>query len=191
MLLALAVIAVIASGALAAVYVLTKGSIDQVNEEKTQTAMTNVLPNFDGTTEKVEIQARESDKTPVAVNLAYNKDGSLFGAAVETYTDKAFGGTFTIMVGFDTTGVIIGTAVIKAAETPGLGDKIKTEKFSGQFVEKKLRPWDAPLAVTKDQGQVDAITAATISSRAYCDAVNRAAEAYKKVLDQKKKGATK
>ena len=95
------------------------------------------------------------------------------------------------MVGFDTTGVIIGTAVIKAAETPGLGDKIKTEKFSGQFVEKKLRPWDAPLAVTKDQGQVDAITAATISSRAYCDAVNRAAEAYKKVLDQKKKGATK
>ena len=49
MLLALAVIAVIASGALAAVYVLTKGSIDQVNEEKTQTAMTNVLPNFDGT----------------------------------------------------------------------------------------------------------------------------------------------
>lgn len=191
MLLALAVIAVIASGALAAVYVLTKGSIDQVNEEKTQTAMTNVLPNFDGTTEKVEIQARESDKTPVAVNLAYNKDGSPFGAAVETYTDKAFGGTFTIMVGFDTTGVIIGTAVIKAAETPGLGDKIKTEKFSGQFVEKKLRPWDAPLAVTKDQGQVDAITAATISSRAYCDAVNRAAEAYKKVLDQKKKGATK
>ena len=191
MLLALAVIAVIASGALAAVYVLTKGSIDQVNEEKTQTAMTNVLPNFDGTTEKVEIQARESDKTPVIVNLAYNKDGSLFGAAVETYTDKAFGGTFTIMVGFDTTGVIIGTAVIKAAETPGLGDKIKTEKFSGQFVEKKLRPWDAPLAVTKDQGQVDAITAATISSRAYCDAVNRAAEAYKKVLDQKKKGATK
>ncbi len=191
MLLALAVIAVIASGALAAVYVLTKGSIDQVNEEKTQTAMTNVLPNFDGTTEKIEIQARESDKTPVIVNLAYNKDGSLFGAAVETYTDKAFGGTFTIMVGFDTTGVIIGTAVIKAAETPGLGDKIKTEKFSGQFVEKKLRPWDAPLAVTKDQGQVDAITAATISSRAYCDAVNRAAEAYKKVLDQKKKGATK
>lgn len=191
MLLALAVIAVIASGALAAVYVLTKGSIDQVNEEKTQMAMTNVLPNFDGTTEKVEIQARESDKTPVIVNLAYNKDGSPFGAAVETYTDKAFGGTFTIMVGFDTTGVIIGTAVIKAAETPGLGDKIKTEKFSGQFVEKKLRPWDAPLAVTKDQGQVDAITAATISSRAYCDAVNRAAEAYKKVLDQKKKGATK
>lgn len=187
MLLALAVIAVVAAGALAGVYVLTKDAIDKEQQKKSQTAMEQVLPKFQGTTEAVPVQARQGDKNDVTVNLAYNNDGSLFGAAVETYTDKAFGGSFTIMVGFDAEGTIIGTAVVKAAETPGLGDKIKTEKFNGQFAKKQLRPWDVDggLSVTKDGGQVDAITAATISSRAFCDAVNRAAEAYQKVLNQK------
>lgn len=188
MLLSLTVIAVVAAAALGGVYALTKGSIDKVQADKTQKAMQDVLPNFKGDIESIDVTAREKDKNPVKVNLAYNKDKSLFGAAVETYTDKAFGGTFTIMVGFDSEGTIIGTSVINAAETPGLGDKIKTEKFNGQFAEKKLNPQkakDGELKVTKEGGEVDAITAATISSRAFCDAVNRASEAYNKVLKQK------
>ena len=95
------------------------------------------------------------------------------------------------MVGFDAAGTIIGTSVIKASETPGLGDKIKTEEFSGQFAKKNINPKAAKfeIMVSKDGGEVDAITAATISSRAYCDAVNRAAKGYDMVL--KKKGVVK
>ena len=194
MLLALVVIAVVAAGALAGVYALTKDPIEQEKQKTVQKAMNDVLPKFDsknGKIETVNVTAKQGDKQDVTVNLAYNADGSLFGAAVETYTDKAFSGTFTIMVGFDAEGTIIGTSVIKASETPGLGDKIKTEEFSGQFAKKNMNPKAAKfdIMVSKDGGEVDAITAATISSRAFCDAVNRAAKGYDEVL--KKKGVTK
>lgn len=194
MLLALVVIAVVAAAALAGVYVLTKEPIENEKQKTVQKAMSDVLPNFDSGKGKIvseKVAAREGDKNEVTVNLAYNADNTLFGAAVETYTDKAFSGTFTIMVGFDAEGTIIGTSVIKAAETPGLGDKIKTPEFSGQFAAKNMNPKSMGfnISVTKDEGEVDAITAATISSRAYCDAVNRAAEGYDKVL--KKKGVIK
>lgn len=191
MLLALTVIAVVAAAALAAVYVVTKPAIEQQQQDKIQKAMMDVLPNFKGTTEAVKVFANKDDKSEVTVNLAKNTDGTLFGAAVETYTDKAFSGTFTIMVGFDAEGTIIGTSVISAAETPGLGDNIKSPGFSGQFAQKQMNPKnsDFELKVTKDGGEVDAITAATISSRAFCDAVNRAAKAYDTVLKQK--GAAK
>jgi len=193
MLLALTVIAVVAAAALACVYALTKEPIEQEKQKTEQKAMNDVLPNFDskkGKIEEVKVTCPD-DKQEVTVYLAYNADSSLFGAAVKTYTDKAFSGTFTIMVGFDAEGTIIGTSVIEASETPGLGDKIKTEEFSGQFASKKINPrsTDYGISVKKDGGDVDAITAATISSRAYCDAVNRAAEGYDLVL--KKKGVIK
>lgn len=191
MLLALTVIAVVAAAALAAVYVVTKPAIEQQQQEKIQKAMMEVLPGFKGKTESVKLLANQDDKSEVTVNLAYNADGSLFGAAVETYTDKAFSGSFTVMVGLDANGTIIGTSVINAAETPGLGDNIKSPAFSGQFAKNKMNPKnsDFDLKVKKDGGEVDAITAATISSRAYCDAINRAAKAYDTVLKQK--GAAK
>lgn len=190
MVLCLLLIAVAAASALAGVYMLTKPSIDQVEAQKKSDAMKAVLPNFKGETKLVPITL-EGDNAPVNVNLAYNVDGTLFGAAVETYTMKAFSGSFTIMVGFDTTGTILGTEVIKASETPGLGSNISNkEKFSGQFADNKLNPSKEQfqLKVKKDGGTVDAITAATISSRAFCDAVNRGAEAFELA---KKKGVSK
>lgn len=193
MLLALVVIAVVAAGALAAVYALTKDPIEKEQQRVRQEAIQKVLPNFKGDIKPESILAFQGDKQEITVNLAYNADGSLFGAAVETYTDKAFDGRFTIMVGFDSEGNTIGTSVIKASETPGLGDKIKTDEFAGQFKnkDKKINPKASQFAlkVVKDGGEVDAITAATISSRAFCDAVNRAAKGYDEVL--KKKGVTK
>lgn len=196
MLLALVVIAVVAAGALAAVYALTKDPIEEQQKKIVEEAIVNVLPGFDNQKGKIETEkliARDGDKQEVTVNLASNADGTIFGAAVETYTDKAFGGMFTIMVGFDAEGNVLGTSVIKAAETPGLGDKIKSDEFAGQFknTDKKINPKGSnfDIRVKKDGGEVDAITAATISSRAFCDAVNRAAKGYDKVL--KKKGVTK
>ena len=179
MIVSLALIAVLAAAALAGVYLLTKDSIDNVQAQKKQSALNAVLPGFDGSIIPVPTTV-PGDKDPVTVNVAVNKDNSLFGAAVETYTNKAFGGTFTLMVGFDADGNILGTEVIKAAETPGLGDKINKNKsnFAEQFVNMNPSAANFELKVKKDGGEVDAITAATISSRAYCDAVNRAAVAF-------------
>ena len=180
MILSLTLIAVLAAAALAGVYLLTKESIDNVQVAKKQSALNAVLPGFDGTIVPLPSLTLENEKDPVTVNVAVNKDNTLYGAAVETYTNKAFGGTFTLMVGFDADGNILGTEVIKAAETPGLGDKINKNKsnFAEQFVSMNPASVDYDLKVKKDGGEVDAITAATISSRAYCDAVNRAAKAF-------------
>lgn len=179
MIVSLVLIAALAAAALAGVYLLTKDSIDNVQAAKKQSALNAVLPGFDGEIVAVPTTV-PGDKDPVTVNVAVTKDNSLFGAAVETYTNKAFGGTFTLMVGFDVDGNILGTEVIKAAETPGLGDKINKNKsnFAEQFVSMNPAAAEFDLKVKKDGGEVDAITAATISSRAYCDAVNRAAKAF-------------
>jgi electron transport complex protein RnfG len=107
------------------------------------------------------------------------KGEEVLGTAVETFTNKGFSGEFKLMVGIDPDGSIIKIAVIKHAETPGLGDKMEQDKsdFHIQFMGKD--PASFNLAVTKDRGDVDAITASTITSRAYCDAVTRAFEAFK------------
>jgi electron transport complex protein RnfG len=97
------------------------------------------------------------------------------GVAVQTYTDDGFSGRFTLMVGFLPDGSISNIEVLEHKETPGLGTKMALPAFKDQFKGVKLS--DLPgekILVKKDGGQVDAITAATISSRAFCDAVNRA-----------------
>ena len=82
------------------------------------------------------------------------------------------------MVGFLPNGCIYNIEVLELKETPGLGTKMTEEKFKGQF--KNKNPKNFKLIVKKDNGDVDAITAATISSRAFCDAVQRAYNAFVK-----------
>lgn len=195
MILSLALIAVVAAGALAAVYLVTKPSIDEQKSAKKAAALEKVLPGFDlkkNGTEEVAVPVRNDKDTTkmdtVRVYMARQADGQLFGAAVESFTNKAFSGSFTIMVGFDNEGNILGSEVIAAAETPGLGDKIKDEgngSFRSQFPKMNPSQSNFELKVKKDGGEVDAITAATISSRAYCDAVNRAAKAYAQAIEMK------
>lgn len=195
MILSLTLIAVVAAGALAAVYLLSKPSIDQQKEAKKAAALEKVLPGFDlkaNTITDVPVPVpNDKDTTKsdtVRVHLAYLAGGQLFGAAVETFTNKAFSGSFSIMVGFDKDGSILGSEVIAAAETPGLGEKIKDEgagSFRSQFPGMNPSQSDFELKVKKDGGEVDAITAATISSRAYCDAINRASKAYAKAIEMK------
>jgi electron transport complex protein RnfG len=98
---------------------------------------------------------------------------------VETFTNQGFSGRFKLMVGFAPDGTIIDIAVLQHSETPGLGNKMEKSKsdFSLQFMGKN--PETFKLAVKKDRGDVDAITASTITSRAYCDAVQRAYKAFK------------
>ncbi len=173
LILSLTLIAVIAGIALAGVYSITEEPIKKVQIEKKNKAIAQVLPGFEGDIKEVS-RMPKSGKDSVKLYMAYNGD-ELFGAAVETYTDLAFSGRFTIMVGFNAEGDIVGTEVLQMAETPGLGDKIDKNKdpnFSSQFSGKN--PLSFKLKVKKDGGDADAITAATISSRAFCDAVERA-----------------
>ncbi len=180
--LSLCLISIVAAAGLAAVYTITKEPISISQKQKKVDAIKSVLPGFKGQTQESKILL-PNDEDSVTVNLAFNGN-QLFGAAVETYTDKAFKGSFTLMVGFDSLGNIIGTEVLTANETPGLGDKIDKKKdanFSAQFLKKN--PTEFNMKVKKDGGDVDAITAATISSRAFCDALTRAHSAFLKAKE--------
>ena len=114
-----------------------------------------------------------------------NKDGKTVGYAVESFTSKGFSGTINIMVGFDMEGNIVGTSVISHSETPGLGAKMTEPAFYSQFIGKN--PASFKLGVRKDGGDVDAITASTITSRAYCDAVDRAYRVFQTIMDNTSK----
>ena len=174
-------IALIAGLALTGVYALTKGPIEQGQREKKEKALMAVLPDYQGTV--IDTVIVDADNEEIPVHLAIGENGELCGAGIETYTKKAFAGRFDLMVGFDSTGTIVNTEVLKAGETPGLGDKINKNKseFANQFNHQN--PADFQLVVKKDGGDVDAITAATISSRAYCDAVQRAYDIFMKIKE--------
>ena len=174
-------ISLLAALALTGVYALTKGPIEQGQKEKKDKALQAVLPQYEGTIHDTVIV--DADDVEIPVHLAIGNDGELCGAGIETYTKKAFAGRFDLMVGFDAEGVIVNTEVLKAGETPGLGDKINKDKSDFALQFNHQNPADFQLVVKKDGGDVDAITAATISSRAYCDAVQRAYDIFMKVKE--------
>ena len=183
MVLCLFLVCLVCSALLGGVYVLTKGKIDQEQIRKTNNAIALVTPEFDNapSSEKMSV---EIDGKDIAVYPA-RKGGQTVGYAVESFTSKGFSGTINIMVGFDMDGNIIGTSVLSHSETPGLGAKMTEPAFYTQFIGKN--PASFRLAVRKDGGEVDAITASTITSRAYCDAVDRAYRVFQKIMDNTSK----
>lgn len=184
MLTTLSVVALVSSGLMGGVYALTKEPIRLADLKKKNEAIELVVPAFDNA------PSEESFKYGIdgdsLVLYPVKKDGAQIATAVETFTNKGFSGLFKLMVGFDNDGNIIDVAVISHSETPGLGDKMEIGKsdFHVQFQGKN--PADFKLMVTKDKGDVDAITASTISSRAYCDAVQRAYNAFMATKDSSK-----
>ena len=107
------------------------------------------------------------------------KGGEYLGAAVES-TALGFGGNLTIIVGFDKDGVINDYSLLNHAETPGLGAKADQWFKKGQKGDITGKtPANGDLTVSKDGGQIDAITASTITSRAFLKAVNNAYKVYK------------
>ncbi|MDR0605349.1 MAG: RnfABCDGE type electron transport complex subunit G [Bacteroidales bacterium] len=180
--LCLFVISALMSGILGGVNYITKEPIEKTKLVKKEMAIKQVLPAFDTLKEaKIAIETVQENnifkKAQAADSLimydAY-KNGQWIGTAIETFTDKGFAGRIKLMVGFLPNGNINKIEVLGHTETPGLGDKMEVGKstFPEQFLGKN--PADYNLSVTKDGGDVDAITAATISSRAYCDAVQTA-----------------
>ena len=178
MLVALLVIAAVSGGVLGLVYGVTKDTIAQVDQKKNEAAIQAVLPLDGEITYKADtIQyTYEGVDMTVPCNLAFDANGNFKGAAVKT-NESGFGGKIDMMVGFLADGTIKGTSVLSHSETPGLGANM-TGKFKDQFVDKN--PANFKLAVSKDGGggQVDAITAATITSRAFTKAVDKAYQAF-------------
>jgi electron transport complex protein RnfG len=176
MVLTLFLVAAIAALALGGVYTLTKEPIAIAKQKKLEAAIKAVLPDFD-TIQTLKVKEAGGDDSLIFY-YAFNH-GEKVGAAIKTYSMKGFSGKIELMVGILKDGTINNTAVLSHKETPGLGDKmdIKKSDFSVQF--KGKNPESFKLKVTKDGGDVDAITAATISSRAFCDAVKRATDTYK------------
>ena len=176
MLVALLVITAVSGGLLGFVYGMTKDAIAEVDAKKNEAAIQAVLPLDGEITYKADTMTYSENGVTMTFpcNLAYDQNGTFQGAAVKT-SEGGFGGKIDMMVGFAADGTIKGTSVLSHAETPGLGANM-TGKFKDQFVDKN--PASFKLTVTKDGGDVDAITAATITSRAFSKAVDKAYKAF-------------
>jgi len=179
MVLSLVFISMGMSAALGYVYLLTKEPIEKANKEKEVSAVKMVLPAFDNdpVTEMKRIATIENNGKDSLTFYPAFKNGQFVGCAVKSFTEKAFSGKFTLMVGFLPDGTINKSVVLDQKETPGLGTKMKEPKFYSQFENKKF---EGELKVKKDGGDIDAISAATITSRAYCDGINRAYKLFMK-----------
>lgn len=178
MLITLLVVTLIASSALGYVYELTKEPIRIAKENKVKNAVKAVLPEFDQLGASYKLMPAD-EKDSLEFFPAYAADGHLIGTAVKTFTNKGFGGYISIMVGITAEGKIHNYAVLEHKETPGLGTKMAFWFNNSEQPKRSVlgrNPKEKELMVSKDGGDIDAITAATISSRAFLDAVNRAAK---------------
>ncbi len=191
MILSLGIICLIIAGILALVNVATKDTIAQAETKAKVEAIKEIVPAFDNNPyEEQDTVALESEPRPLIVYPAM-QGGQPVGYAIETYTDAGFAGHIDIMVGFDMQSQIVGFKVLKHEETPGLGAKIQewfTSPAPNADLIRDVRGLDmsqaSPLKVSKDGGKVDAITAATISSRAFIDALERAYRVYQSVVGE-------
>lgn len=172
MVLVLFVITAVSAAAVGYVYGLTKEPIEQAKLQKKLTALGDVLPSFDNQPTD-EVETVQLDGMDINIYTA-RENGEVKGYAVESLTNSGFSGTIKIMAGFDTSGNIVNIEVLEQAETPGLGAKLANKDNPVKMSFVGNNPANLNMAVRKDGGDIDAITASTISSRAYVDAVARA-----------------
>ncbi len=179
MVIVLTSIALFAAFALGSVYSLTKEPIEASKKAKQENAIKEVLPEgFDKINEGVEVQL-EGFTESFIVYKAFKGD-EFVGAAVQSYSNNGFSGLIRVMVGFTASGDVVTYSVLEQKETPGLGTKMvdwfKSVKGDIQGMNVGINN----MTVSKDGGEVDAITAATISSRAFLESVRLAFDAYNK-----------
>lgn len=182
MLLVLTCVTMIAVGLLAYVNELTKEPIRVANMNILNDALKTVVPEFTNSpVDECDTIFEDKNGKQVIKHIIYPaKNGEeLIGVAVQA-TSLGFGGEMKVLVGFDSDGKIYDYSLLAHAETPGLGSKADMwfkEGNKGSIVG--LNPGVAPLVVKNDGGEVDAITASTITTRAFLNAVNAAYEAYR------------
>jgi len=179
LLITLTVITLVAGLSLGYVFQWTKEPIAKAQMEKQLRAIQAVIQGYDNNpvTEKYKVATPDGQDSleffPAKVN------GEMIGIAVRTKSSKGYSGDIWLMVGFNMKGDIQQVVVIEHKETPGLGSKMSDIKFLNQFYGKN--PSQMKMKVKKDGGEVDAITGATISSRAFSEAVQLAYETFQTV----------
>lgn len=212
MLLVLTGVTAISVALLAYVNEQTKNPIAEANAKTLNMALKKVLPAFTNNpvAESDTIFSEKDGKKTVDFILYPAMSGeNQVGTAVEAKS-LGFAGELKVLVGFDTEGKIYNYSLLAHSETPGLGSKagdwFKPQEREKSLVEKVfgfemkatpkksniigMNPGETPLTVSKDNGQIDAITASTITSRAFLNAVNAAYQAYKNGAVDATSGAT-
>ncbi len=197
MLLVLTLVSVVAAFLLAFVNKVTSSTIAEINAETLSAGIKSVL----GVGADEQITTNEKDVDGFVV-YEVSRDGNWIGTAVKSTDKSGFGGDIVVLVGFDTEGKIKGYEVLSHAETPGLGARAgewfrtatssETKEVSAlgklffgnpdpagshNIIGRNIA--DGELKVSKDGGDIDAITASTITSRAFLNAVNNAYKVYK------------
>lgn len=178
MVITLGLVTAAAALSLGFVYDFTKVPIEKARLEKQMRAIRAVLPEYENDPLENAFYIR-TDKDSLACYPAV-LGGDTIATAVKSFCDNGYSGRIWIMAGFDSSGIILDVAVVEHKETPGLGSKMSDDKFKGQYIG--LNPGETDINVKKDGGTIDAISGATISSRAFSHSVRKA---YRKLFDVK------
>ena len=196
MVIVLVGVALVVGAILAYVNHITSGPIAEKAEKSLAAGIKNVMgtDNLQVAEPEQVNQTIDGKEVTFIVHKCADKSGNPLGAAVES-TTGGFGGDLQVLVGFDTEGKILGYTILQSSETPGLGAKASTwfqKDGKGNVIGKS--PKDGDLHVSKDDksgNSVDAITASTITSRAFLKAINQAYAAYAQKGADAQSGATK
>lgn len=172
MLLSLTGITIFAGAILAIVNMSTEGPIAESADKARNEAIAAILPPFDNLMNTTSTDAAGDTLAVYVATLG----GDRSGIAVETFSDKGFGGRISLIAGFDNDGTLRGFRVLQHTETPGLGANMEAW-FSADGTPHDIIGSGVPLTVKADGGDIDAITGATITSRAFLEAINRARQA--------------
>ncbi len=170
----LTLVCVISALLLSYVYLFTIPKIKEYKEKFFTSALSEIFPYMGGYKEVIKdscYQILSADKTKII--------GLVFRVG-----EKGYGGIIEMFVGIDTLERVCGLKIASPAEglkeTPGLGLKIREDKFKNQFLGKIKEQ----IKLKKEGGEIEAITAATISSKAVCEGIRKGIEKYKKYLKE-------
>lgn len=169
LILSLTLISAVCAAVLAIVNNATKERIANLATLKANNAARAVLP----ANVKAIVPREDPADASLTAFVGYADDAKtqIAGYAVPGLTAKGYGGNIRLMVGLNPDRTVISYQVLAAGETPGLGSNLTTPAFIARFKGQSA----ADVAVTKDGGKIEALTSATITSRAVCDAVADAA----------------
>lgn len=173
--IALTLVCLGAAAVLAVVHQLTRNPIKEAELREKQKALKIVLPEE---TDRIDQKTITFEGRETEIHVARDAKGRIVGYAVEATTSEGYGGDIRFLIGLDATGKMQTYKIMQHKETPGLGDNLTSPEFKDQFKGKNLDNFT--FRVKKDGGDVQAITAATISSRAACDALEKGLEIFKK-----------
>ncbi len=185
-------VALIMGGILAYVNHITEGPIHEQSEKALADGIKAVMQSdaLTVTANDTLVETIDGKECQFIVHKASDASGKELGAAVES-TTLGFGGNLKVLVGFNPEGDILGYTLLEHAETPGLGAKADTWFQSDGKASIIGKNPSTPLTVSKDGGDVDAITASTITSRAFLKAINQAYNVYKQKGADAESGASK